>query len=124
MSITTTDRDSFGIAINDYHTEYTSETVNGSPIAFSGSDVSKKLKDHWVITDDDLEMVKVKVPIKAQSPEDQIDAIYKQVGVNGCIQNKFLDSFTNAEIAMSGFVPWIDGFYYNQSLDSSKNSDF
>ena len=111
-------------AINDYHTEYTSETVNGSPIAFSGSDVSKKLKDHWVITDDDLEMVKVKVPIKAQPPEDQIDAIYQQVGVNGCIQNKFLDSFTNAEIAMSGFVPWIDGFYYNQSLDSSKNSDF
>ena len=124
MSITTTD--------NDYHTEYTSETIDsdaegiatGSPISFKGSDINKKLNDLWIITDDDLEIVKVKVPLSAQPPSKRIDAIYQQVGVNGCIQNKFLDSFTNAEIAMSGFVPWIDGFYYNQSLDSSKNSDF
>ena len=122
MSITT--KKELRSATNDYHTEYTSETVNGSPIAFSGSDVSKKLKDHWVITDDDLEMVKVKVPLSAQSPEDQIDAIYQQVGVNGTIKNTHLDSFTNAEIAMSGFVPWIDGFYYNQSLDNSDSSNF
>ena len=111
-------------ATNDYHTDYTSETLSGDPITFSGKDVSKKLNDLWIITDDDLEMVKVKIPLSAQSASDQIDAIYHKNGTNGCVQNKLLDAFTNTEIAGAGFVPWVDGFYYNHSLDNSKNNDF
>ena len=109
---------------NDYHTDYTSKTIDGTPITFSGKDVSKKLNDLWVITDDDLEMVKVKIPLSAQSASDQIDAIYQQVGVNGTIKNIYLDAFTNTEIAAAGFIPWMDGYYYNHSLDNSKNNDF